>query len=315
MSIKIIKPGLFSTIQDLGRIGYRSIGIGPGGAMDFFAATVANSLVGNKEHTPVIEMHFPAAAILFEQDAWVSITGANFSGHIDEEPAPLWTPFLIKKNQLLSFKKYISGARVYLAICGGIVADNWLNSYSTHTKVKAGGCNGRAFIKDDIIWLNTCRAKVSANIFSAIAALVYPVYQPAEIIYCIAGPEWELLSDSAKIQFTDTTFTITTQSDRMGFRLAGKQLLLQHTEPLISSAVDYGTIQLLPNGQLIVLMADHQTTGGYPRIANVISIHLPKLAQSPVNSSLHFRMVSPETATDSLFLMHQNIALIKQQCR
>jgi antagonist of KipI len=259
-------------------------------------------------------MHFPAAAILFEEDAWVSLTGANFSGTVDEEPAPMWKPFLIKKNQLFSFKKYISGARVYLAICGGIVADNWLNSCSTHTKVKAGGYKGRAFVKDDIINLNACSAKVSSNNFPDITSLVYPVYQPSDSIYCIAGPEWELVNDTAKMQLIDTSFTITAQSDRMGFRLDGKQLFLQHNEALISSAVDYGTIQLLPNGQLIILMADHQTTGGYPRIANVISAHLPKLAQSPVNSKFQFKMISPETATDSLFLLHQNIALIQQQC-
>src|SRR5882757_8478000 len=139
MSIKIIRPGICSTVQDLGRTGYRSLGIGTGGAMDLFAATTANYLAGNDEHQAVIEMHFPAAEILFETAAVIAIAGGNFNAHINNEPVEMYQPHYIKKDAVLSFKKYSNGARAYIAIGGGLKIEKWLGSYSTHLKVKAGG--------------------------------------------------------------------------------------------------------------------------------------------------------------------------------
>ncbi len=315
MAIKIIKPGIFTTIQDLGRNGYRSAGIGPGGAMDFFAASVANVLVGNDEKSPLIEMHFPAVEILFQEDVLVSVTGGNFNGFIEEKPVLLWKPFIVKKNEKLSFKKYIDGARAYLAVKGGISADKWLNSFSTHPKIKAGGYKGRPLLKDDTIQLNASHPLNSIDNFPDSTDLISPVYNPINPVRCIAGPEWEWLNEASKAIFTGSPFTVTPQSDRMGFRLQGMHLDLQESIQLISSPVDMGTIQLLPNGQLILLMADHQTTGGYPRIANVISYHLPKLAQSPIHNKIQFEMISPEIAEDALFSLHQTIRFIKDNCQ
>ena len=306
---------MFTTIQDGGRTGYRSIGIGPGGAMDFFASSVSNILVGNDEKSPVIEMHFPAAEILFEEDALVSITGGNFSAHINDEPAGLWKPLSIKKNERLSFKKYINGARTYLAIHGGIQSDNWLNSFSTHTKVKAGGHKGRALVKEDNISLNSTTPLMVIENFAALTTMISAVYQPANIIRCIAGPEWDLMNDGSKTIFTQLPFSVTVQSDRMGYRLQGPTLALLDPVQLISSPVDAGTIQLLPNGQLIVLMADHQTTGGYPRIANVIGADLPKLAQSPIHSVLQFELANIAGAEEALFSLYEILELIKNNCK
>ncbi len=314
MAIKIIKPGLFTTIQDLGRNGYRAAGIGPGGAMDFFAASLANYLVGNDENSPVIEMHFPAAEMLFEEDALVSITGGNFSSYINEEPVSLWKPLQVKKNDRLSFKKFSSGARAYLAIAGGIAADNWLNSCSTHTKVKAGGFKGRAFKKEDIISFNKKLPFISVEGFPDCKSMIHPVYMPPNIIRCISGPEWDLMNDESKKAFSRSVFSVTAQSDRMGYRLHGTGLSLEYPVELISSPVDSGTIQLLPNGQLIALMADHQTTGGYPRIANVIGADLPKLAQAPIHSNLQFELMSVDCATDALYSLHQLMESILKKC-
>lgn len=144
--------------------------------------------------------------------------------------------------------------------------------------------------------------------------IVHPVYLPSNVIRCISGPEWDLMNDESKKAFSQAAFSITTQSDRMGYRMLGKELLLQSPVELISSPVDSGTIQLLPNGQLIVLMADHQTTGGYPRIANVISADLPKLAQSPAHSNVHFELMSVDCATDALFSLYQTMESINNKC-
>src|SRR4051812_35451720 len=177
MSIKITRPGVFTTIQDLGRYGYRASGIGPGGAMDPFAASVANLLVGNNEKLPVVEMHFPAPEILFEEDAVVSVTGGNFSGHIDAEPMPSWTPVFIKKNASLSFKKFVSGARAYLALRGGIECDNWLGSFSTHTKIKKGGYKGRPLLKNDVLPFNSMAPVFPVKTFPDLNGLISTVYQ------------------------------------------------------------------------------------------------------------------------------------------
>jgi antagonist of KipI len=314
MAIKFIKPGMFTTIQDMGRMGYRHVGIGPGGAMDFFAASVANYLVGNDEKFPVIEMHFPAAEILVEQDALISITGANFTAYIDDAPAEMWRPLFIKKNARLSFKKNINGARVYLAIKGGMDADRWLNSFSTHTKVKAGGFRGRILAKEDTIALHAATPFITLENFPYCTNLINTVYQPMNTIRCIAGPEWDLVNDESQKIFYHSAFSITMQSDRMGYRLQGVSLGLRQPVELISSPVDCGTIQLLPNGQLIVLMADHQTTGGYPRIANVVSADLPKLAQVCINNELQFEITTIETAEEALFSLYQTLDSIKNNC-
>jgi antagonist of KipI len=315
MAIKIIRPGILTTIQDLGRTGHRSVGIGPGGSMDFFATIVANYLVGNDEKSPVIEMHFPAPEMSFEADAQVSITGADFSACIDDEPVELWKPLLVKKNQRLSFKKYINGARACLAIYGGIKADNWLNSFSTHSKVKAGGFNGRPLLKGDSIFLNEIDSLRPIKNFPTINKMISPVYQPANIIRCLAGPEWYLLNDESKMMVLRSKFLMTAQSDRMGYRLQGTNLALEDPVQLISSPVDSGTVQLLPNGQLIILMADHQTTGGYPRIANVISADLPKLAQLSIHSELLFELAGIETAEEALFSLYETLESIKNYCK
>lgn len=315
MSIKIIKPGICSTVQDLGRTGYRSLGIGSGGVMDFFAASVANYLVGNDDKEPVIEMHFPAAEILLQANTLISITGGNFDAHINNEPVQLYQPCLVQKDSILSFKKLITGARVYLAILGGMEAENWLGSYSTHLKVKVGGFKGRLLQKEDIISLNNQAMAISSKNFSVSPTVIDAVYKDKNIVRCVAGPEWNLVGASSENIFLGSSFTITNQSDRMGYRLAGENLSLKIPTELISSPVGFGTIQLLPNGQLIILMADHQTTGGYPRIANIIAADLPKLAQLPVNSKIQFQFVSFAQAEEMLISIHQKLTEIKNGCQ
>jgi len=314
MSIKIIRPGIFSTIQDLGRMGYRSIGIGPGGAMDLFAASVANLLAGNEETYPVIEMHFPAAEILFEQDAVISIAGGNFNAYIDEDPLPLWQPAFVKRHQQLSFKKLAGGARTYLAIHGGLNADRWLNSFSTHTKIKCGGYKGRPLIKGDTISLPVSNPVKWVDKFPDLTCFINAVYEPSHMIRCATGPEWELVDKPSQNTFLQTRFFISAQSDRMGYRLKGTRLVLPDAIQLVSSPVDRGTLQLLPDGQLIVLMADHQTTGGYPRIAHVIEADMPKLAQCAIHRELQFTLTDIENAEESLYSLYQALDSIKAIC-
>lgn len=314
MSVKITRPGMFSTIQDLGRIGHRSVGIGPGGAMDFFAASVANYLTGNDATAAVLEMHFPAAEMLFESDALIAITGADFDARLNDQPVAFCQPVRVEQQSVLSFKKIVSGARVYVSVQGGWTADQWLNSYSTHVKIKAGGFNGRPLLKNDVIGFNAPTALLNVDNFDGMGALIKPVYETAGSIRCIEGPEFDQLDPSAKKTLISQSFKITAQSDRMGFRLQGPSIAIENQVELISSPVDEGIIQLLPNGQLIVLMADHQTTGGYPRIASIIRADLPKLAQLPIHALINFQLVTMEVAMEALFSLDQSLTSIKNYC-
>jgi antagonist of KipI len=317
MSIKIIKAGVQTTLQDAGRTGHRSIGIGSGGAMDNFALLIANYLTGNEENKAVMEINFPAPEILFEQDALISLAGADFCATINETTAPLWTPLFIKKDTHLKFNQPISGTKLYLAVHGGWQATKWLNSYSTHLKLATGGHYGRALQKDDTINFTT-------NHFSFAENKILPwhiskneldkMYQPQNNIRCIKSIEYDLLNNESKQNFEKNNFAITNQSDRMGYRLNSQLLLLQQPTELISSAVDAGIIQLLPDGNCIVLMADHQTTGGYPRIAAVIKTDLPKLAQTKPGQSINFTIVSLQDAEDLLIKMQQTLQEIKMAC-
>jgi antagonist of KipI len=317
MSIKIIKPGMAATIQGAARNGYRSMGIGSSGALDDVAMKVANFLSGNEPAAPVIEINFPAPAILFLQSAFISITGGNFNATINGSPVPYWTLLFIKENSILQFKKPVSGARAYIAVNGGWNADKWLGSYSTHLKAAAGGYAGRALQKDDMIECNATQLSFDQNkIFPWRISQIEldKIYQPENNIRCIQGIEWDLLDDASKILFEKNSFVITDKSDRMGYRLHAAPLKLQQPVELVSSATDTGIIQLLPDGNCIVLMADHQTTGGYPRIASVIKADIPKLAQARPGSVLHFKIVSLQQAEDAFIRLEKSLNEIKTAC-
>lgn len=304
MSLRIIKPGILDTVQDGGRHGYQHLGINPGGVMDVFSAGLANSLLGKEASAPVIEMHFPAPQFLFEASTIICITGADFSPEVEGVPIPMNQPVAINKYSELAFAKWVSGSRCYLSVIGTFGIEKWLNSYSTHLKAKAGGFYGRTLEKGDVIPF------VEHYAFSGIlgekpfCVLPWKVPEPeseSSVIQFTKGAEWHWLTEEAKVVFQKEKFTIATQSDRMGYRLQGKPLMSATKDQLVSAPVAFGTVQLLPNGQLILLMADHQTTGGYPKIAQVASAHLPLLAQMQPGASFSFSEVELQTAERELW--------------
>ena len=316
MSIKIIKAGLQATIQDTGRYGFRSIGIGSGGAMDLFAVRVANYLTGNGENDAVIELNFPAPEIGFQQNAVMSLTGADFSPVCDDHPVKMWEPFFVKEGSLLQFKQPVNGSKAYLAVTGGWEADEWLGSRSTHLTVGAGGHLGRALQKNDIVLFKEKMQSFAGKLpcMDVSPQIIEKIYRPKNCIRCVASVEWNLLSNMSQQFFINDTFGISLQSDRIGYRLKGTGLALQNHVEIISSAVDEGTIQLLPDGNLIVLTAAHQTTGGYPRIASVIKADLPKFAQLKPGDSFNFKMISVKEAEDELISMMQYLDELKIFC-
>jgi antagonist of KipI len=319
MNLRIIKAGLLDTIQDLGRYKYQYLGINPGGAMDKLSAQIANVLVGNKTNEPVIELHFPASEIFFEQPALIAISGADFSANINAEEIPCLHPILVSKYSILQFHGLKAGARAYLAINGGLDIPQWLDSYSTNLKAIAGGYKGRAFQKEDEIRIRSMESFLPLLEKKEFYVLPWKAdigrsYMIDKKIMVLPGREWNRLSDESKKKIFQQSFAITNQSDRMGCSLKSEPLSMSDKEEVVSSAVNFGTIQLLPDGQLTVLMADHQTTGGYPRLAHVITAHLPKLVQMRPGEKINFSMTDIETAEELLIKQYQHLQQLQNAC-
>lgn len=291
MSILIKKPGMLTTVQDRGRNGYRRLGINPGGVMDRTAARLINILLGNDENEAVIEMHFPAAEIVFEMNAIFAVGGADFSAELDDVPVANWQPYFAPNGATLRFTKKISGNRAYLAVSGGFKFDKWLGSSSTNLAAKAGGCDGRSLaVGDQIPLLSKIKTKPPIRPCRVSSSLI-PYYRPFPTVRVIKGGEFPLLTNSSQGLLFVHDFVVSPNSNRMGFRLKGAQIELAEPFELLSSAASFGTIQLLPDGQLIVLMADHQTSGGYPRIGHVITRDLPLIAQLGPGDKVAFHLI------------------------
>ena len=319
MSLKILKAGILDSIQDLGRYGYQYQGINPTGVMDKFAASVANAMVGNNFQDPVLELHFPASVFLFDQQAIIALSGADFNATINGDPIPVNRTVLVNKSSILQFHSIKDKARCYMAIHGGFLIDKWLNSYSTNLKAEAGGMKGRKLKKDDVIELhiNLSISKQLVDddfkILSWKANDEWDNYKKEILI--LPGPEWNWLDKHSRQLLISGLFSITANSDRMGYRLKGKILQTISKDELISSAVCFGTLQLLPDGQLIILMADHQTTGGYPRVANIITAHLPRLAQMNPGEKIYFRITDQATAEKLLIKQKLHLRQLQNACK
>lgn len=318
MSLRIIKAGILDTIQDLGRYGFLAGGINPSGAMDRYALQIANALVGNAAGEAGIELHFPAAVILFTEPALIALSGADFSPSINGEPVPMQQCIVVSKNDALQFHRPRKGARAYLAVAGGFLLEDWLGSRSTNLKAVAGGYHGRRLQKGDELLLNSKKDYgylLPGKNFRVMPWAADNKYEElSSEIAVLPGHEWGRLTAEAKERFLHSPFLITKLADRMGYRLGNEPLTMVPGEEIISSAVSMGTIQLLPDGKLIVLMADHQTTGGYPRLAHVITAHHSKLAQLKSGDAVYFRLTDTLTAEELLARQQQHLRQLQHAC-
>jgi antagonist of KipI len=314
MGIRIIKSGIADSIQDMGRYGYQQLGIPPGGVMDQIAATVANTLIGNHITEPVLEMHFPAATILFEFSMMIALTGADFGAEINGKEVLINQPILVPSNSELRFTKNKKGSKVYLSVEEGFETNKWLGSSSTNFQIQKGGLEGRFLLKNDIIhFKNKEDLEIDTLTHLPWRASMAEFYTDNLIAFMV-GPEYPLLEKISQTSMVTNEFKISNQSNRMGYRLEGQALLLSNKKECLSSAVSFGAIQLLPNAQMIVLMADHQTTGGYPRIGHVASSALPTLAQVSIGESIRFELISHEEAETIFLQQQQNLQQLQNAC-
>ena len=315
MSILFHRSGILTTVQDLGRKGYRRFGINLSGVMDATAARLINALLGNDVSDAVIEMHFPAPHIAFEENAIAAIGGAEFSATLDAGAIENWRPFFAPKGSELKFTGKTSGNRVYLAVKGGFKCDSWLGSSSTNLTAKMGGFNGRKIVSNDRIEFNEPAVRPIGPERRKIAPSMIPFYSSFPTVRILAGAEFSSLDQTGRDLLLNQDFTISNNSNRMGFRLAGESLSLSRSREFISSAVSFGTIQILPDGQLIVLMADHQTAGGYPRIGHIITRDLPLLAQLGTNDKVAFHLVDVGHAEELALEFERDLNLLRIACK
>jgi antagonist of KipI len=326
MSLKIISPGLLTTIQDLGRHGYQKVGIIVSGAMDTFALRAANLLVGNEEKEAGIEITLMGPKIFFGKRQLIAITGADLSPVINGKPVKVWRPLYVEEGSLLEFGSPESGCRAYIAVAGGFDIPEVLGSRSTYMRAGIGGLEGKPLQAGDVIPCNGYPEKLEPFLNTLVAAqpegagtqtnwwvdpALYVTYEEPQPIRVLKGPEYKLFSEQSREDFWRMAYQVTAQSDRMGYCLLGTRLSLTEPVEIISSAVAFGTVQVPSEGSPIVLMADHQTIGGYPRIAQVISADFSKLAQLVPRHKILFKEVTLEEAHLLYIRQEKNLEKIK----
>jgi antagonist of KipI len=314
MSISIIKSKPGCTIQDEGRFGFQALGINPTGAMDIPALRIANALLGNALTEAAIEFVFPAPDFYFHHNTFISLSGADFGATINNKIIPINRPIFIPAETTIRFTKKIQGNFGYLAVQGGFRLHDWLGSYSTHKKVGAGGLYGDDLKTGDIIsFRNEQKSYVQENVMiMPWQANVSDFY--TSTIYCTLAPESIPTKEGSMHWWKDQQFTILSNSDRMGYRLSGGNFEKIDATEITSSAVTRGTIQLPPNKAPIVLMADHQTTGGYARIANICTSSFASLAQQSFNKPFTIQMISVEDAEKKWIEQHHHLQILQQAC-
>ncbi|HEX8427817.1 biotin-dependent carboxyltransferase family protein [Hymenobacter sp.] len=322
MSLSIIRPGLLTTVQDAGRFGYRQAGVIVSGAMDARALREANLLVGNPEGAAGLEITLRGPTIRFEADHLIALTGADLSPTLNGQTMPLRRPVAVTRDCELAFGPARKGYRAYLAVSGGLAVAEVLGSRSTYLRAGIGGFEGRALQAGDVMPAtrptelgSELRAQLTAAHpappwVAAGWSIPPPLYSSptrAATIRVMRGPEYERFTEVSQQDFWTQEFTVTPSSDRMGYRLQGPELQRHNQQEILSTAVTFGTVQVPAAGLPIILMADHQTTGGYPRIAQVISADFSCLAQLPLGSKIRFQEVS--LAEAQLAYLHQERTL------
>ncbi|HKB18674.1 MAG TPA: biotin-dependent carboxyltransferase family protein [Candidatus Dormibacteraeota bacterium] len=290
--IRVVQPGLFTTIQDLGRPQVSASGVPPGGAMDRFAHSAANLLVGNERGAATLECTLTGPHLTAETPCVIAITGADFDPRINGSSAPTWTGVTLAAGDRLTFGGRRVGARAYIAVAGGVAGDRWLGSMSTNVMCGRGGMGGRPLIGGDVV--STNEPSGEPRLGRTMPDDLRPRYAD-HTLYAIAGPHLGRLLPESRRALFGAPYRVTHDSNRMGYRLEGPRLEAAGEE-LLSFGLVAGVVQLPSGGQPILLMADHQTAGGYPIVATLASASMPVAAQLAPGDELRFAETSIEAA-------------------
>lgn len=308
--IEVLHGGVLSSIQDRGRYGYRQYGVPISGAMDGYALRMANILVGNPEDVAGIEVTFYGLKLRSTRDIWIAITGGDLSPQMNGESIPLWTSTLLKKDNVLAFGRLKSGLRAYVGVQGGIDLPLLMNSRSTMIKAAFGGTGGPLKSGD--------RLKIGGNFLlqktgvKTLPERYVPEYKTQNELRVVLGPQFDYFAEETFKLFLDSEYTVAPESDRQGYRLKGPELKHIKSFNLITEAVWPGVVQVPGDGLPILLLADAQTTGGYPKIASVISVDLDRIGQAKPSDKIWFQAVSLEKAQNIFLEQEEHVLEIKK---
>jgi len=324
--VHVIRPGMLTTVQDLGRPGWQCHGVTPGGALDSTAMRLANLLVGNPEGAAGLEITLVGPVLRFAEPALIAVCGADFEVTCGGAPVPPWRPVRLAGGSELSFGAARSGSRIYLAVAGGIAVPRVLGGRGTHLAAGFGGFEGRPLQPADILKIGPpspwARRFGGGPLFAGgiiparweISGGARPSYSREPSVRVVRGPQWDWFPEDVRARFLGEACTVAPQSDRMGLRLNPPvtPLALGPAREMISEGVTAGAVQVPPDGRPIVMLADRQTIGGYPKIAVVASVDLPLLAQLCPGDRLAFREVPLAEAQEQRIADERQFATLKQ---
>lgn len=310
--ILIVNPGLYTTIQDKGRWGYQEFGMPVTGAMDDYSFRIANILVGNDEYETVMEATINGPEILFNIDAIIAVTGANMLPKINGFSMPMWRSVKISKGDTLSFEMTREGTRAYIAFAGGMDIPAVMGSCSTFIRGGIGGYEGRKLKQNDEINLKKSNISLQDLANRAVPYEYIPTYESNCKIRAVLGPQDDCFTDLSIEKFFTSEYEVTNEADRMGYRLSGTVLEHKAGADIISDGINLGSIQIPGHGMPIVMMADRQTTGGYTKMATVISTDIHIMAQLKPGDKVSFEKIDVYEAHRAFKAYEDTIYKIKQ---
>jgi biotin-dependent carboxylase-like uncharacterized protein len=297
--VEVLDGGFFTTVQDLGRYGYQRYGVPVAGALDQFALRVANVLVSNQEGDAGLEITLVGPRLRFLADTVIAITGAGLDPRLDDAPVAMWQAITMPQGGTLSFGSAQDGMRAYLAVAGGIDVPQVLGSRSTYTRSRLGGLEGRALAPGDR--LAALGEEPAARVEGRkLPREQIPSYGQSHVLRVVLGPQDDAFSQEGLRTFLSAAYTVTPQSDRIGYRHEGPPIQHKEGADIVSDGIPFGAVQVTGDGMPILLLADRGTTGGYTKIATVISVDLGTVAQASPGDTMSFRPVIVEVAHQAL---------------
>jgi biotin-dependent carboxylase-like uncharacterized protein len=309
--IEVQAPGLLTTVQDLGRERFGSMGVSASGAADTLALRIGNRLAGNAENAAGLEMTLIGATLTFPERAVVALTGSDFAATLDGKCVVMWSSTEVRAGQTLQIGPTRSGARCYLCVRGGIDVKLFLGSASTHLLSSLGGFEGRALRKGDVLKIGTAGGAFRTFRKMSVRTKALTQLAPRKNLRVTAGPQSDWFSAEEQDAFYKNMYRVTEESNRMGLRLEGAALASSSRGEMISEGVSLGAVQVTAGGLPIILFVEQQTTGGYPKIANVISADFGSLGQLKPRDEIRFERVEVETARE--LLLEQEKLLVSKE--
>lgn len=317
--IEVIKPGMLTSVQDLGRYGYRHIGVGVSGAMDDFAFTVANLLIGNSNEAAGLEVTLGGCVLKFTGTTTIALTGSNMFATLDGQPIRPWSAVSVKAGQVLKTAMATQGLRSYIAVAGGIDVPVVMGSRSTDLKASFGGFNGRALKKGDHLTLlkspiNQSSPKPLHQGFG-VSRRVLDTFEHALSVKVriVPAAQWGCFSEENQRCFLASKWLVTPQSNRLGYLLSGPVIKTEETLELLSHGILPGCVQMPPSGQPVIQLNDANTCGGYPKLGVVIKSDLRKLAQVRPSEFIQFELCTPAEAVTAHRLREEEINTLRLQ--